>query len=327
MTLVDKEEITVGDYNTAKVLNTFLSNIVSNLNIAEYSNCEPLANNISDPVLKCVVKYRNHPSILALGEVCDKHSRLPFSFSKISREKILREILKLDISKACQDIDIPTKIIKDNANIFADILLASFNDSVEKSNFSSSLKKANITPVFKQGDRNSKDNYRPVSILPNMSKIFERCIFRQLYSFMLEFVSKYQCAFRKGYCTQHCLLAMLEKWKSAVDKGKSFDALLTDLSKAFDCLSHELLLAKLHAYGFSIAALRLIHSYLTNRKQRTKLNLSYSSWKEILFVVPQGSIPGPLLFNIFLCNLFFIIDETDFQVMQMIIRHIEQQTL
>ena len=108
--------------------------------------------------------------------------------------------------------------------------------------------KANITPAFKKGDINSKDNYIPVSILPNISKIFERCIFRQLYSFIFEFLSKYQCDFRKIYsATQHCLLAMLEKWKSAVDKGKSFDALLTDLSKAFDCLSHELLLAKLHA--------------------------------------------------------------------------------
>ena len=102
---------------------------------------------------------------------------------------------------------------------------------------------------------------------------------------------------------------MLEKWKSAVDKGKSFGALLTDLSKAFDCLSHELLLAKLHAYGFSIAALRLIHSYLTYRRQRTKINVSFSSWEEIVFGVPQGSILGPLLFNNFLCDLFFIMKE------------------
>ena len=82
-----------------------------------------------------------------------------------------------------------------------------------------------------------------------MSEIFERCIFPQLYSFlililiMLEFLSKYHFRFRKGYSTQYCLLAMLEKWKSAVDKAKSFGALLTDLSKAFDCFSHELLLA------------------------------------------------------------------------------------
>ena len=87
MTLIDNEEIIMGDYNTAKVLNTFFSNIVSNLNIAEYSDCEPFASNISDPILKCVVKYRNHPSILAIGEVCDKHPRRPFSFSKINEKK------------------------------------------------------------------------------------------------------------------------------------------------------------------------------------------------------------------------------------------------
>ena len=125
-------------------------------------------------------------------------------------------------------------------------------------------------------------------------------------------LSKYQCGFRKGYNTQYCLLAMLEKWKSSVDKGSSFGALLTDLSKAFDCLSHELLIAKLHAYGFSLNALRLVHSYLTNRKQRIKINTKYSSWEEILFRVPQGSILGPLLFNIFLCDLFFIMNETEF---------------
>ena len=105
---------------------------------------------------------------------------------------------------------------------------------------------------------------------------------------------------------------MLEKWKRAVDNGKVFGILLTDLSKAFDCISHELLPAKLHAYGFSLSALRLIHSYLKNRKQRTKINSSYSSWEEILFGVPQGSILGPLIFNIFLCDMFFVVSQTDF---------------
>ena len=111
-------------------------------------------------------------------------------------------------------------------------------------------------------------------------------------------------ALEKAYSTQQCIIALIEKWKSAVDSRKSLWALLTDLSKAFDCFPHELLLAKLNAYGFSLSALRLTCSYLFNRQQRTKINASYRSWEEILFGVPQGSILGPLLFNIFMCDLF-----------------------
>ena len=99
---------------------------------------------------------------------------------------------------------------------------------------------------------------------------------------------------------------MIEKWKTSVDKGRTFAALLTDLSKAFDCLSHDLIIAKLNSYGFSLSAAKLMQSYLCNRKQRTKINTAYSSWKEILCGVPQGSILGTLFFNILICDLFLL---------------------
>ena len=177
------------------------------------------------------------------------------------------------------------------------------------STFPKELKRADVIPIFKKGEKTAKSNYRPVSILPNLSKVYERCMYEQMYTYFDQILSKYQCGFRKGFNAQHCLLAMIEKWRKTIDKGGVAGAVLTDLSKAFDCLSHDLLIAKLHAYGFSIKSLRYIHSYLTKRTQRVKINSSYSTWREIIFGVPQGSILGPLLFNVYICDIFLNIED------------------
>ena len=307
--LIENDELLKTDLETAEVFNEFFSNIVQNLNIPRFENDEPIVNNISDPTLKAILKYRKHPGVIAIR---DKFKiKETFSFVEVDQKEIEKEILNMDVNKASQSSDIPTKIVKENVDIFGNFVCTSFKNTIKSSCFYENLKYADVTPLYKNCKKDVKDNYRPVSILPNLSKIFEKCMFKQITQFFDKIFSKYQCGFRKGFSTQQCLLAMLEKWKRSVDKGKVFGALLTDLSKAFDCLDHELLIAKLNAYGFSLNALKLIHNYLSNRKQRTKINSSCSSWQDILFGVPQGSILGPLLFNIYLIDLFFTIEDTD----------------
>ena len=151
-------------------------------------------------------------------------------------------------------------MLKENADIFAEYICRFSNESIKIFTFPSILKNANITPVFKKGYRSPKENYRPVTILPVISKSFEKLLCKQITIFIDILLSKHQCGFKKCFSAQHCLLVMLEKWKNAVDKGKMFGALLTGLSKAFDCLRHELTIAKLNAYGFNLAALKLMHS-------------------------------------------------------------------
>ena len=107
------------------------------------------------------------------------------------------------------------------------------------------------------------------------------------------------------------MVTVIEKWKKSVDNGGALDALLTDLMKAFDCLPYDLLIAKLDAYSFDKSSLKSMQSYLSNRKQRVTINDRYSSWSEILFGVPQGSILGSLLFNISTCDVFYFLEDSD----------------
>ena len=144
-----------------------------------------------------------------------------------------------------------------------------------------------------------------------MSKIFERatCIYQQLIDYFDNIFNPYSSAFRPGYGCNTALLKVIEDWKKAVDNNLYVAAVLMDLSKAFDCLPHDLLLLKLKAYSLSENALNLIDDYLSNRKQYVKVSTYFSTWQNIYKGVPQESILDPVLFNVFLNDIFNFVKE------------------
>ena len=137
--------------------------------------------------------------------------------------------------------------------------------------FPSNLKRSDVTPVYKAGDSTCKKNFRPVSALSPLSKIFDRLMYSQILPSIRSKLSNLSCGFREGYSTQHALLRLMETCKKCLDSDGVIGMVLTDLSKAHDCLPYDLLVAKLHAYGCSLSSLKMIYSYLTSRKERVKI--------------------------------------------------------
>ena len=177
-----------------------------------------------------------------------------------------RKILinNLKTKKATQSTGIPTKLIKENSYIFGN-----YNNYVSYSIFPNSLKNAIITPVNKKGTKASEDNYRPVSISSNIYEIYAGLMFKQILEYFEPILPKFQCSFRKDFNVQHYLYTVLEKLKSIVGIKRNLGAHLSYLSKTFNCLSHDLLLAKLYTYGFNLPALRLVD------KDKDKLRIQY----------------------------------------------------
>ena len=161
----------------------------------------------------------------------------------------------------------------------------------------------NVTPIHKKNEVTNKNNYRPVSVLPAISKLFEKVMFDQLYASFAPTFSPNMSGFLKGHSCATALIKLTDDWRSALDEKKETGVVAIDLSKAFDCICHNLLLAKVKACGVQEPALQLLRSYLHGRKQRVICNNKCSSWSPVRCGVPQGSLLSPLLFNIFMNDI------------------------
>ena len=170
-------------------------------------------------------------------------------------------------------------------------------------------KRSNVSPVYKKDSPTDKVNYRPVSVLTCFSKIFERVLHDQLLDFAKLIRSDSLSGLLKGHLRATVLIEMTDDFRASLNNKDHCTAIAVDVSKAFASISHSLLISKLKAYGFTESAVNLIRSYLCDRLQRVKIGNTYSDWKTVQHGVPQGSILVPLLFNLFINDLTYSVDD------------------